>query len=182
MKSTREAQKLWKIKITDFELKMKCSNERKSDSLQGFKVIGISTGIDKGKQIMTIDLIVNLWNETLKKDSDFFTIGTLNVPNIDLNTGSANVNYKNKFTGNAQSLHWFLNKNNENLHAIAIIYKKGYSFSDLTLSSKKTSISINSDIQELIKSNLVDFKIYGTKAPYDNCKIFTKYNDYANKE
>lgn len=35
------------LKNQDFiELKMMCSNKRKSDSLQGFKVIGMSTGTD----------------------------------------------------------------------------------------------------------------------------------------
>lgn len=57
------------LKNQDFiELKMICANKRKSDSLQGYKVIGISTGLDKGKQVMTIDLIVNLWNEKLKRE------------------------------------------------------------------------------------------------------------------
>lgn len=38
---------------------------------------------------MTIDLIVNLWNERIKPDSDFYTIDTAIVPNGDMKTDSA---------------------------------------------------------------------------------------------
>lgn len=48
---------------------------------------------------------------------------------------------------------------------------------------KKPFVIINSEITELIKSNLVDLVVYRTKAPYDNCQLFINlYNDYANKE
>lgn len=162
---------------------MICSSERKSHSLQGYKVIGISTGIDKGKQVMTIDMITNLWNEKLKVNSDLFTIGTVNVQNVDLKSDSPIVNFRNKFTGNSQSLHSFFNKDNTHLHAIAIVYKKGYSFPELVINAKKPFIAINSDILELIKSNLIDLIVYGTKSSHDNCEIFTNlYNEYATKE
>lgn len=165
------------------ELKMMCSKKRKSDSLQGYKVIGISTGIDKGKQVMTIDLIVNLWNEKVKPDSDFYTIGTVNVPNYDMITDSAYLTYRNKFTANSQSLHSFFQKNSEHLHAIAILYKKGHAFPEQVINAKKPFISINNEIQELIKTNMVDFIVYASKSPYDNCKLFTYlHSDYAKKE
>lgn len=131
------------VKNQDFiELKMICESERKSDSLQGFKLIGISVGLEKGKQIMTIDLIVNLWNEKLKKGSDFFTIGTSNVPNVDLKTESPYVSYRNKFTGNTQGLQSFLNKDESSLHAIGILYKKSSSFPELTINPKKNILVV----------------------------------------
>lgn len=165
------------------ELKMECTNERKSNSLQGFKVIGISIEQVNGKQVMTIDLIANLWNEKLKASSDFFTIGGSNVPSVDLKTDSPYVLYRNKFTKNTQSLNSFFKKDNNNLHAIAIIYKKGYVFPEFVINLKKPFIIINSDIQELIKKNLVDFIVYGTKSPYDNCQLFTNLcTEYVNKE
>lgn len=171
------------LKNQDFiELKMLCGSARKSDSLQGFKVIGISTGFDKGKEVMTIDFVVNLWNEKLKSGSDFFTMGTANVPNVDLKTESPYFAYRNQFTKNSQSLISFFNKDNNHLYAIAIVYKKGYSFPDLVINAKKPFIVINSDIQDLIATNLVDFIVYGTKAPYDNCKLFVNLcSDYGKK-
>lgn len=118
-----------------------------------------------------------------EKGSDFFTIGTSNVPNVDLKTESPYVSYRNKFTGNAQGLQSFLNKDESSLHAIGILYKKSSSFPELTINPKKTFLSLNSEIVVLIKENLIDFIVYGTKAPYDDCVIFTNlYNDYSNKE
>lgn len=77
----------------------------------------------------------------------------------------------------------FFNKNNVDLHGIAVVYKKGYPFPELVLSSRKPLITINEDIQSLIKLNLVDLVVYGKKAPYDNCELFTNLcDDYANKQ
>lgn len=95
-----------------------------------------------------------------------------NVPNINLNTESSYLSYRNKFTGNSRSLHSFLNKDDTHLHAIAIVYKKGYIFPELVINAKKPFLTINSEIQELIKSNLVDFIVYGTKSPYDSCQLY----------
>lgn len=166
------------------ELKMQCTNKRKSDSMQGFKVIGISIEQINGEQVMTIDLIANLWNEKLQADTDFFTIGGANVPSVDMKTDSPYFGYRNKFTKNTQSLNSFFKKDNNNLHAIAIVYKKGYVFPELVINLKKPFITINSsDVEEIIKSNLVDFIVYGTKAPYDGCKLLTNLcNEYASKE
>lgn len=99
------------------------------------------------------------------------------------------MSYRNKFTGNSQSLHSLFNKDSEHLHAIAIVYKKSYSFPEysdkfqIAINSKKPFININSEILEIIKSNLVDFIVYASKSPYDNCKLFTDlYSEYAKKE
>lgn len=69
----------------------------------------------------------------MKSDNDLFTISTKNVPNVDLKTDSPFVNYRNKFTGNTKSLQSFFNKEINNLHAIAIVYKKSYTFPELVL-------------------------------------------------
>lgn len=107
----------------------------------------------------------------------------MNVPNVDMKIDRPYLSYRNRFTGNSQSIHSFFNKDNAHLHAIAIVYKKGYSFQDLTINSRKPFLYINDDIQDMIKSNLVDFIVYGTTAPYDNCQLFINlYNDYANKD
>lgn len=51
------------MKSRDFiELKMKCRGARKTDSLQGYKILGIKIETDSTKetQTMTIDLIINV--------------------------------------------------------------------------------------------------------------------------
>lgn len=79
---------------------MICVNERRSNSLQGYKIIGISVGADvtKKKQEMSIDLIANLWNEKLK--GDYFTIGAESLQRADIQPKSPFLTYSNKFTGN----------------------------------------------------------------------------------
>lgn len=171
------------VKNQDFiELKMMCSEQRKSDSLQGFKVLGISAGPDStSKQVMSIDLVVNLWNQKFK-NNEFFTIGAASVANVDLQPNSPYFGYRNKYTGNSQSMLSFLNKGNKNLHAIAIVYKKGYGFPELALNQKKPFLNIDSDLQHLIKTNLVDLVVYARKAPFEDCELFTNlHEDYANK-
>lgn len=167
------------IKNREFvELKMVCVNERKIDSLQGYKVLGITIGSDSKK--MTIDLIVNLWNERLK--SDYYTIGAESLPNADIQPKSPYFTFRNKLTGNSRTMQMFFNKNDVELHAIAVVYKKGYTFSELILNSKKPFINIDSDIEKVIKENLVDLVVYGGKVPFEKCALFSNLcNDYADK-
>lgn len=90
---------------------MTCYSQRKSSSLQ---VIFISAGPDStnpNKQAMSIDLIANLWNEKLK-DTEFFTIGSTNVPNADLQSNSPLLKYRNKLTGNTNTMLSFLTRGN----------------------------------------------------------------------
>lgn len=173
------------VKNKDFiELEAMCENERRLDSLQGYKIIGISAGVgaNKKKQEMTIDLIINLWNEKMKV-SNLFTIGSKNVPNVDLTEASPFFSYRNKYTGNTNSMFSFLTKSDNQLNAIAIIYKKGFSFPQLVLNNKNPFIAINNEIQDLIKSNLVDMMVYGKRATYDSCELFTNlWSEYANKQ
>lgn len=77
------------IKNQDFiELKMACYSQRKTNSLQGYKVIGMSVGPNS----IAIDLVVNLWNQKLK--SEYYTIGSSNIANADLKPNSPYLNYK----------------------------------------------------------------------------------------
>lgn len=171
------------VKTKDFiELKMVCANQRKSDSLQGFKILGISAGPDStNSQTMTVDLIINLWNQKIK-NKDFFTIGSTNVVNVDMQPNSPYFAYRSKFTGNTQSMFSFLNKGNNYIHALAIIYKKNYGFPEFVLTQKQVFLNIDSNLQEIIRENLVDLVVYTKKSSFDNCKLFTTlHQDYANK-
>lgn len=168
------------VKNNDFiELKRICGNQGKIESLQGYKVIGITVGVGaNNKQEMTIDMVVNLWNEKFK--SDFYTIRSKNA---DMDTASPYVSYKNKYTGGTKSVASFFTKNNNNLYVIAIVHKKKFTFPQLVLNKKKPYLSVNSEILELIKSNLVDMIVYGQKAPFEKCDVFSNLcNDYGNKE
>lgn len=130
-----------------------CAEQRKSDSLQGFKVLGISAGSDStNAQTMTIDLIINLWNQKIK-NNNFFTIGAASVANIDLQPNSPYFLYRNKFTGNSKNMFSFLNMENNYIYALAIIYKKGHTFPELVLNQKKPFSSIDNNLQEIIREN-----------------------------
>lgn len=176
------------LKTQDFvELKMTCHSERKSNSLQGYKVIGISAGpdtTDPTKQAMAIDFVANLWNEKLK-NNDFFTIGSANVPNVDLSSKSNLLKYRGKLTGHSNSMISFLsigNMANTHLHAIAVLYKKGYAFPELVITQEKAFLNINDNIQELIKENLIDLVVYTRKAPFETCEFFTRlHENFINK-
>lgn len=63
-------------------------------------------------------------------------------------------------------------KGDKNLHAIALLYKKDYSFPELALNSEQPFIKIDQNIR--ITTNLVNMVVYGRKAPYDHCEIFTE--------
>lgn len=80
-----------------------------------------------------------------------------------MNNQDPNFSYRNKFTANSGTLNAFLNKGNKHLHAIAILYKKGYPFSELVLNYKHT---VNSDIEKLISECLVHLNVYAREASY----------------
>lgn len=174
------------LKKNFVELKIICDNDKDSvgKSLQGYKLIGLSggTGTTSNLNAMSVDLVVNLWNSKVGKNG-MFTIGAPDVPNTDMSADSDYVNYRNKFSKNTQTLFSMFNKGNRHLHAIALLYKASYSFPELVISEKTQYIPINSTIEELIRTNLVDMVVYGRKAPYDNCEIFTNLcNQYATKD
>lgn len=68
----------------------------------------------------------------------------------------------------------FLNKGNTFLHAIAIVYKKGYSFPEFVLTQKKPFLNMNDDLQEIIRANLIDLIVYAKKAPIESCELFSR--------
>lgn len=112
-----------------------------------------------------------------------FTIGSDDVANTDMNFNDAYVAYGDKFSKKTQRIDCFFNKASKNIHAIALLHKKSYSFPEIVLSAKKPYIIIDEKLQELIKTNLVDFIVYARKEPYDICNIFTGlYDEYAKKE
>lgn len=56
------------------ELKLICEDGQRKDSLQGFKVIGITAGLgNENKPENNINLVVNLWNEKIKTSNLFNT-------------------------------------------------------------------------------------------------------------
>lgn len=168
-------------KMDFIELFVYCTRKSKSKSLQGYKLIGISAGSGRSDG-MLIDLVVNLWNAKWNANN-FFTIGTTDVSNTDLTIDSPYVTYRNKYSGSTKDNALFMLTGNRHLHAIALLYKYMESFSDLTLSKNKPYIIIDDTIKELIQKNLVDMVVYGRKAPYDNCALFTDlYNEYTNME
>lgn len=163
------------------ELKIICDGGR---SLRGYKLIGISAGTGHGSNVnsMTVDLVVSLWNSKVGENG-MFTIGAGNVPNVDMSSESEFVSYRNKFLKNTPTRYAFFNKGNKHVHAIALLYKNSYSFPELVINDNKQYIPIDSQIEELIKSNLIDLVVYGRKAPYHYCEIFINlYNEYATKD
>lgn len=173
------------VKKSDFiELKLLCDSDNpKSLSLQGFKIVGMSFEKTSNSQRMSIDLVINLWNSKFNVNTKLFTIGTENVANTEMNTKSGYVTYRNKLTGSVQSLNMFLNKGSKNVHAIAILYKKDYAFPEIVLNAKNPILNIDDKMRDLIKTHLVDMIVYSRKAPYEQCDIFTKLcEEYLNKQ
>lgn len=167
------------IQNRDFiELFVHCTRQNKKRSLQGYKLIGISAGSGSSDK-MVVDLVINLWNSHWNKNM-YFTVGTPNVENTDLNTDSTFVAYRNKFRGKSSNKEQFMWTGNKHLHAVALIYKESNSFPELTISAKNPYLIINNEIKDLIHNNLVDLVVYGRQAPYDNCALFTDLcNEYT---
>lgn len=163
------------LKKSDFiELKLQCeSDSPKSTSLQGYKLIGISTDTTSNPQKVSIDLVINLWNSKFNADN-LYTIGSEDVANKDMDSKSVYVSYRNKFVGNVKSISMFLSKSEKNVHAIAILYKKEQNFPELVLNSKQPILQIDKKMEDLIKTSVVDMVVYSRKAPYEHCEIYTK--------
>lgn len=166
------------------ELRFICDSENpRSTSLQGLKIIGISVETTSNTQKMFVDLVINLWNSKFNVETKLFTIGTENVPNTDMNVKSAFVAYRNKFIGNAPALNSFLNKGTRNIHAIALLYNREDTVKEIVLNSKNLTLNIDEKITKLIKENLVDMVVYSRKPPYEQCEIFSKlFEDYSNTQ
>lgn len=170
------------VKKSDFvELKFICdSDQPKFTSMQGLKIIGISAGTASNTQKMSVHLVINLWNCKFNVQTKIFTIGTENVANTDINTKNGCVAYRNEFFGNIPTLNTFLNRGNKDVHAIAILYKKDYTFPEFVLNSKNPTLNIDDKMKDLIKTHLVDMIVYSRKAPYEQCEIFTNlYEEYS---
>lgn len=166
------------------EFKMFCDSETKTKNLQGYKLIGLSAGegVSANTQKMTIDLVINLWNSKIN-EKNMFTIGSDAVTNAELNVKSTFVTYRNKFSGNTQTIDSFLNKGNKHIHAIALLFKQSYTFPEFRLTAKKPFINIDEKLIELIKVNLIDLVVYARKAPYNDCHLFAKLCDeYESKD
>lgn len=165
-------------KSDSIELKMICENNAEGKNLQGYKLIGLSVQSGKTVQTLIIDFVVNLWNSKVGENS-MFTIGAADLPRTNMKMNSDYVTFRNKFTANSKTLHTFFNRDESHLHGIALLYKQNHAFPQLVLNAKNPTTHVNSEIEQLIKSNLVDLVVYGRKSPYDNCKTFIKlYSDY----
>lgn len=84
------------IKKTDFlEFVSYCNGVKKGISLQGYKVIGITTGTIGASQ-MSIVLVMNLWNNKTNENG-LLTVGGVEVPNADSYAPNPSVHYRNEF-------------------------------------------------------------------------------------
>lgn len=173
-----------KFKNNDFiEIKSFCDNKPSATTLQGFKIIGISTGT-KTTDNLSVDLVITLWNEHTNDNTGMITFGGPDVTAADFKTPSSIINYSNKFQSETTTLFKFLNTGaSKKLYAVAILYKEKDPLSQFVLTQKKPRIPLNPALKEIIKTNLVDLLVYGQKAPYDNCNLFLDLKpDYTNRK
>lgn len=77
-------------------------SEKPNYPLQGYKIIGISTGTPKSKQ-GTIELVVNLWDE-VTDENGLFVIGGAAVENAQLKVPNRNIMYHQSFRNQPQQL------------------------------------------------------------------------------
>lgn len=166
---------------SDFlELISYCNGVQKPTYLQGYKIIGISTGTAQSNK-MTVELVINLWNNRTNENG-FLTVAGPNVKNADSYVPNTSVNYRNKYQRNQQTMDRFLKTGNKDLQAIAVLYSKG-SLPQFTISPSQTFITLNEELKNVIKDNIVDLIVYGRRAPYDSCELFLDlYPDYTNRK
>lgn len=158
-----------------------CDREQKSTSLQGFKVIGISTGTANSNK-MTVELVINLWNNRTNENG-FLTVAGPNVPNADSYVPNPSVHFHNQYQRNQKTMDRFLKTGNKDLQAIAVLYNKRSSLPEFTISKSQVFIQLNEELKNIIKDNLVDLVVYGRRAPYDSCELFLDlYPGYANRK
>lgn len=155
------------------ELKSTCDL---SVPLRGYKLIGFECFGSTGK----IGLVVNLWNERIK--SRYYTIGGSDV-NGDIKVPNDNIKFTSALSTkkNVQSVTSFFT--NQRLSAIGLLYGEKEPFNDIKLSDKKTELLLNGKLIEILKKNLVDMVVYGSKNSCDKCKLFDIiHEDFANKK
>lgn len=137
--------------------------------LRGYKLIGLNCKKSSG----TVDFVVNLWNERMKKG--FYTVGGSDVSNANMKVQSDYIKFKSLFDGKkVQTITSFLS--HKEFHAIGLLHDKIKinSFSDFTLSKKQPNIKINDAIITQLKNYLVDLVVYGENSVCDKCGIFEK--------
>lgn len=158
-----------------------CSGALKSIPLQGYKVIGISTGTAHSNE-MSIELVVNLWNARTNS-AGMITIGGPDVPLADLKVPSPYVHFRNEFQRNTQNIFTFLNTGNKHLHAVVVLFKANDALSDISLTAKKPFIKLTDHYKDLIRANIVDMIVYGRRAAFDSCKLFSDlFPNYENRK
>lgn len=164
------------------ELQSFCNGEPKSISLQGYKILGLTTGTGKHNS-PEIGLIINPWNWRTNKNG-FLTVGAGSVRSADYKIPNDYVKYTQKYLKGAQPLLQFLQTGGRShLKAIAVVYGQKNAFPTLNLSEKMAFIALNEEVKNLLKKHIVDLVVYGKNAPFDQCGLFEElYPEYKGKK
>lgn len=172
-----------KVKNKDFiEIRSFCNGMPKSISLQGYKIIGMTTGTSTQNQKVSINLVINPCNWKTNPNG-MLTIGGPGVTNADVIIPNPYVKFREALTKGPSILKFYVTGGIEHLGSIAIVYAKDNSFSNIVLNEKTPFIPVNSDIKNTIQDHLVDLLVYGKKAPFDKCGFFEDiYPGYENKK
>lgn len=155
------------------ELKSTCDQ---NVALRGYKLIGFECYGSTGK----IVFVVNLWNSRIK--SRYFTISGSDIDG-DLKVPNENIKFTSGFSTkkNVQPVSSFFT--NQRLSAIGLLYEEKQPFNDIKLTERHTELILNEKLIEILKKNLVDMVVYGSKNSCDKCKLFEIIReDFANKK
>lgn len=95
------------------------SNCKKSTTLQGYKLIGISGGA-RSDAVPVIELVVTLWNQHIN-EFGYFTVGGSDVYTADLRIPSSYIKFRHSFNPSSMaSMTNFILNGNKNINAIAL--------------------------------------------------------------
>ena len=117
----------------------------------------------------TIETVIDLTGKTFKPGKKFFVIGS--NTNADITTRDLKFQFYTKLA--RHQFHNFLMYAHEAPNGIALLYNVNGMPSTFKLTRRKHKLPITDTIKKKIKSNIVDFLIYGTHyTRSDKCGIF----------
>lgn len=162
-------------------IEMMSTCEESYVALRGYKLIGINAG-KKADSVATIELVITLWNEHIS-GSKYFTVGGSDITHANLKVPDPKIKFRESFHSGISSITNFISNGNRNLNAIGLLYDRGNSFSEITLTADKNFIRIDANILEILKKYMVDMVVYTKLHDRDRCNIFEEINaDLANKK
>lgn len=162
------------------ELVSFCNGYKKEHTLQGHKLIVLTTGtgnaIRPQPEPLLIETVITLWNQKTDKNG-FFTIGGKLVSEAHMKIPNPCIQYRTLYSNNPlpdMTESNFIQNGNNYINAVALLYSRT-PLPDIKLSHTHPYLTVTKKLQSLIKSSIVDFVVFGRRTNDERCAIFEEW-------